>query len=135
MSLLKFIKNYSANQIAEINQSIKIDPPNKPKKRGPGRPKSIPSVNDMLVDNNNNSNNDNEEDSKKSTRIDWFGTPFILDILAAYKIHRSGYKTVQYLQTRFPSGEFGGRFDLLAKSTIDGWFDEIIIFCLNIKIN
>jgi hypothetical protein len=37
---------------------------------------------------------------------------------------RSGYKTVQYLQNRYPSNKFNGRFDLLRHSTIDGWFDD-----------
>jgi hypothetical protein len=87
-------------------------------------------LNDTLKyndDNNNNNNNINEGCNKKQrTVINWFQSPFIHDILAAYKLHHSGFKTVKYLQQKFPKldTEEHARFQFLNDSTIDNWFNS-----------
>jgi hypothetical protein len=110
----------------KASQSVK-------RKRTPGRPAKAISVNSVLNSdstnsNNNNNNNDkgnnNDEKPEKKTRVDWFKSPYIDDILEAYKWNKSGYSTVNYLRKRYPSSKFRGRYDNLAESTVDGWFDD-----------
>jgi hypothetical protein len=68
---------------------------------------------------------DSAESKEKKQRIDWFASPYIHDILHAHSLMGSGYATVQYLRRKYPQlpTEPVGRFDNLAESTIDGWFE------------
>jgi hypothetical protein len=110
------------------------------RKRPPGRPRKVPSINDVLMDTNsvNNSKNTNNEyyhdsvqidekslDKKqKRNHYDWWNTDFIYDITNAYKLNKSGYLTVQYLQKKFPNDLYNNRFTNLAAATIDGWYNK-----------
>lgn len=144
--MLKFTVPLSFEQFTQhqLQLSLKIIAECSPKqsnKRPIGRPPKHLLLNDVIQDsnhhNNNNNNNNNTKNNsddslnnnsnkKHCARINWFKSPFIHDILAAYKICRSGYKTVQYLQRQFPKldTEEYARFQLLSDSTVDGWFNS-----------
>ena len=57
---------------------------------------------------------------KRRKYANWFASPFIHDILLAFKLtSRSAKKTVMLLQRNHPD-----RFDELSESTLRGWFDS-----------
>jgi len=65
--------------------------------------------------------------AKRAKYTNWFASPLIHDILAAYKMNDcSAKKTVGYLQRTFPrlSTEHEGRFVHLHEATIRHWFDS-----------
>ena len=114
---------------------------NTTRKRPPGRPRKLNNVNDILMDigdtnvnvlinDNNHDNNtetkqsDNPATKKTRTYQNWWDSDFIWDILDAYEINKSAWKTVSYLQKRFPNDRFNNRFADLAVATVDGWFDR-----------
>jgi hypothetical protein len=67
-----------------------------------------------------------EGDAKRAKYNNWFASPLIHDILAAYKMNdHSAKKTVSYLQRTYSrlSTEREARFAQLHESTIRHWFD------------
>jgi hypothetical protein len=89
----------------------------------PGRPKKLQNIDSIL---SSHPTDNTVVASDPALRIDWFSSPFVHDILQAYKLCRTGYSTVQHLQQHFPRlpTETKGRFHDLSVSTVDGWFDE-----------
>lgn len=147
--MFKFFSSISQEQFLEqqiaflSSESSKASDVSK-RKRLPGRPKKVLSVNDALMEsdtsnnNNNNStvdhiNEPNVQSDEKSIQLgkkqkrnhfDWWDTDFIDDIVNAYKINKSGFLTVQYLQRKFPNDLYHNRFAELAAATIDGWYNK-----------
>lgn len=91
-------------------------------KRGPGRPKrSIPLL--PPVDNNTPTPS---SPTRKRTRIDWFSSPYIHDILDAVRRCRNYTDAINYLQSKSPQlpTETEYRFARLHRQTMENWFDE-----------
>ena len=91
-----------------------------------GRSKKEIQLDDALANSAHIDSFDGEKDSEKRTRIDWFDSPFIHDILHSYSIHKFGYLMVRDLRNQFPRRptESSGKFDFLSRSTVDSWFDK-----------
>jgi hypothetical protein len=95
-----------------------------------GRPNKLQNINNILHSKPEESseikNDSNNNNHINKSRINWFESPYIHDIIAAYTINKTGYMTVQYLNKKFPklSTENIARFELLAPSTIDCWFQD-----------
>lgn len=91
----------------------------------PGRPKQeLPLLPPQTI--LPQSVDESELEKEKLTRIDWFSSPFIHDILAAYNQYNSSFLAVKSLKSRFPrlSTETSGRFDGLHRNTVQSWFDK-----------
>ena len=106
-------------------------PPRTPP-RHPGRPKKLLDAHRILaaasqVTHDQAPPPESERASKRAKYTNWFASPLIHDILAAYKMNdRSAKKTVSFLQRTYPrlSTEPEGRFAHLHESTIRSWFDS-----------
>lgn len=64
---------------------------------------------------------------KRGKYCNWFASPLIHDILAAYQLNlHSARATVHWLQNRFPrlATEAVGRFDALSESTVRSWYGD-----------
>jgi hypothetical protein len=64
---------------------------------------------------------------KRGKYCNWFATPLVHDILAAYQVNlQSARKTVEWLRNKFPRlpTESSGRFDDLRESTVRSWHDD-----------
>jgi hypothetical protein len=99
-------------------------------RRGPGRPKKERDAADAVMAAATAASVDDKEEeppTKRGKYANWFSTPLIHDILAAYqRCDRSGEKTVAYLQRAHPKlpTEQEARFSHLAASTIRSWHDD-----------
>jgi hypothetical protein len=65
--------------------------------------------------------------AKRAKYVNWFASPFIHDILAAYiQCDHSAKKTVHYLQRTYPRlpTELEPRFSQLHESTLRSWYKE-----------
>jgi hypothetical protein len=84
-----------------LQHQLKLPVPHKPisNKRKPGRPPKLLSINEALQPQADNNTSD-EESNKKPCRINWFKSPFIHDIIDAYKTYQSGFLTVKYLRLK-----------------------------------
>ena len=118
-------------QQVQLSEQIINEQKQQPKlvKRKVGRPLHQIQADEILIDNNNDSFNitDNAVKSmKRAHYVNWFQSEFIHEILDAYRINKSGYLAVKYLNKRFPqlATESAPKFALLRDSTIDGWFDD-----------
>ena len=58
--------------------------------------------------------------SKRGKYTNWFSSPFLPDILAAYSRCHSARTTVTMLRRAYPDG----RFARLSHATVQGWFDD-----------
>jgi hypothetical protein len=93
---------------------------------GPGRPKLERSANEVLAAAAAATATADAEEPvpKRGKYCNWFATPLIHDILAAYQLNlHSARKTVEWLQRTFPRlpTEASGRFDGLSESTVRSW--------------
>lgn len=96
---------------------------------GPGRPKLERSANDVLAAAAAAAAIADEEEPvpKRGKYCNWFTTPLIHDILAAYQLNlHSARKTVEWLRRTFPRlpTEATGRFDDLSESTVRSWHGD-----------
>jgi hypothetical protein len=95
---------------------------------GPGRPKLERNANDVLAASEALATADTEEPSRKRRKYcNWFASPLIHDILAAYQLNlHSARKTVEWLQRTYPRlpTEANGRFDELSESTVRSWHGD-----------
>lgn len=67
-----------------------------------------------------------EPPSKRGKYENWFASPFIHDVLAAYRLHLGiAKKTVAHLHHAYPRlpTETHARFEELSESTVRSWFD------------
>jgi hypothetical protein len=92
----------------------------------PGRPRSKLAVS---LPHNADAEEEQEEAgrSKRGKYENWFASPFIHDILAAFHLcSRNAKRTVAHLQRRFPRlpTEAASRYDGLSESTIRSWHDK-----------
>jgi hypothetical protein len=101
--------------------------------RGPGRPKKELSVDDVLaaaaaaIATHSEDGESDEQPAKRGKYTNWWTSPLIHDILAAYQTQQhSGERAVAYLQRTYPrlTTEPHGRFDALAPSTVRSWHDS-----------
>ena len=103
-------------------------PKKKAEKRPVGRPKHHPVINidEILIDDDAPSEPTHIDSVVKRTRIDWFSSPLIHDIIAARKTFPTAYETVEYLKKKFPKlpTEDQPRFQSLNYTTVDCWFDK-----------
>ena len=97
-------------------------------KRGPGRPPKPVEL--LAIDQSKTLSSENTSPrapSKRGKYVNWWTSPYIHDILAAYRLNlNSPRRTVDYLQRTFPClpTESSARFDELSESTIRSWFDD-----------
>lgn len=104
---------------------------------GPGRPKLERNANDVLAAaapaaataaaTAADDGATEERAGKRGKYCNWFATPLIHDILAAYQqSQHSARKTVEWLKRTFPRlpTEAAGRFDDLSESTVRSWHGD-----------
>lgn len=96
---------------------------------GPGRPKLERSADGVLAAGAATTAVADAEEpvAKRGKYCNWFATPLIHDILAAYQLNlHSARKTVEWLQRTFPrlSTEVVSRFDDLSESTVRSWHGD-----------
>lgn len=95
---------------------------------GPGRPrKQLKAEQVLAVAAVTTEENEGAPLSKRGKYTNWFASPYIHDILAAYQLHlHNSKKAVAYLQRTFPRlpTEAAPRFADLSESTIRSWHDQ-----------
>ena len=92
-----------------------------------GRPKTtIVAQLQYPTDVNNIDDLDTKPIASKRQRINWFDSPYIHDILHAYSLCKTAYRTVQHLQKSYQkrATEEEARYEQLRESTIISWFDK-----------
>jgi len=121
--------NRIAEQVAkQIEESRKEKAKQELLERGPGRPKRERDANEVLMNASHATDStDDHHSNKRGKYCNWFASPFIHDIIAAYHLNlHDSRATVVYLQRTFPRlpTESSARYEQLAESTIRTWFDS-----------
>jgi hypothetical protein len=91
-----------------------LPPP--PPKRPPGRPKRPRPLQKGKEE------EEKSDEQEKRQNTNWFSTPFIFDVIAAYK--QSGYSAKGALKILRCTCLVPGRYSQLSDSTIRSWFDD-----------
>ena len=119
----------SQQQAALLQSSAEINAASAERERvkllrpGPGRPRVVRTIAELqppeeII---------HQPPAKRTKYENWFTTPFIHDILDAYrKTGHSARKAVTQLQRQFPcrATEATGRYDSLREGTVRAWFDS-----------
>jgi hypothetical protein len=111
-----------AEQLAAAAAATTSPPPPPPVKRPVGRPKRAPSLSTALGAATEIAAEGEERAKKRGKYTSWFDSPFLTDILAAYRQQGcSARKAVDFLRRSSPDPS---RYARLSHSTIASWFDE-----------
>ena len=96
-------------------------------KRGPGRPRKAADAHVMLAAASSSDSAAAVPPAKRGKYNNWFASPYIHDILDAYRKHgHSSCRAVDYLQRTFPrlDTEAAARFADLREVTLRSWHDQ-----------